>query len=118
MNMTEFIGYYASFQGDRAIVNEDNSVIVFGKKHDFINYHENHPEKVTEIPTYKKIYFSEIIQGIYEGNSFAFDEISYNRFYPIAQLNGYDFGPEDFSTDFSKNYEKKFATLKIERNQK
>jgi hypothetical protein len=118
MNMTEFIGYYASFQGDRAIVNEDNSVIVFGKKHDFINYHENHPEKVTEIPTYKKIYYAEIIQHIYEGYSFAFDEISYNRFYPIAQLNGYDFGPEDFSTDFSNNYEKKFATLKIERNQK
>ena len=57
-------------------------------------------------------------QDIYEGNSFAFDEISYNRFYPVAQLNGYDFGPADFSTDFSNNYEKKFATLKIEPNQK
>ena len=45
--MMKFIGYYASFQGDRVIVNEDNSVIVFGKKHDFISYHENHPEKVT-----------------------------------------------------------------------
>ena len=118
MNTKDLIGYYASFEGDRAIVNEDNSVIVFGNKHDFINYHENHPEKVTEISTYKKIYYSEIIQDIYAGNSFAFDEISYNRFYPIAQLNGYDFGPADFSTDFSNNYEKKFATLKIEPNQK
>jgi hypothetical protein len=45
MKKTELIGYYASFQGDRAIVNEDNSVIVFGNKHDFINYHEKHPEK-------------------------------------------------------------------------
>jgi hypothetical protein len=50
---------------------------------------------------------AENIQGIYEGYSFAFDEISYNRFYPIAQLNGYDFGPADFSTDFSNNYGKK-----------
>ena len=118
MNSTDLIGYYGSFIGDRAIVNEDNSVIVFGNKHGFINYHENHPEKVTEIPTYKKIYYDEIIQSIYEGYSFAFDEISYNRFYPIAQLNGYDFGPVDFSIGFSTKYEKKFATLKIEPNQR
>jgi hypothetical protein len=65
MNTTDLIGYYASFQGDRAIVNEDNSVIVFGNKHDFINYHENHPEEVIEIPTYKKIYYDEIFQSIY-----------------------------------------------------
>jgi hypothetical protein len=45
MKKTELIGHYALFQGDRAIVNEDNSVIVFGNKHDFINYHEKHPEK-------------------------------------------------------------------------
>ena len=112
MNTTVLIGYYASFQGDRAIVNEDNSVIVFGNKHDFTNYHENHPEKVAEIPTYKKIYYDEIIQSICEGYSFAFDEISYNRFYPIAQLNGYDFGPVDFSIDFSTNYEKKICNFK------
>jgi hypothetical protein len=29
--MTEFIGYYGSFPGNKAIVNEDASVIVFGK---------------------------------------------------------------------------------------
>ena len=117
MNTVKLIGYYASFQGDRAIVNEDNSVIVFGDKHDFINYHENHPEKVAKNPAYKEIYYDEIIQSIYEGYSFAFDEISYNRFYPIAQSNGYNFGPEDFSIDANTNYGKKFATLRIEPNQ-
>ena len=106
MNTVELIGYYGSLQEDRAIVNEDSSVIVFGNKNDFINYHENHPEKVIENLVYKKIYYDEIIQGIYEGYSFAFDEISYNRFYPIAQLNGYDFGPVDFSNDPNTNYEK------------
>jgi predicted nucleic acid-binding protein len=30
MNSRDLIGYYGSFLGDRAIVNEDNSVIVFG----------------------------------------------------------------------------------------
>ena len=83
MNITELIGYYASLQGDRAIVNEDSSVIVFGNKNDFINYHENHPEKVTENPVYKKIYYNEIIQSINEGYSLAFDEVSYNRFYRV-----------------------------------
>jgi hypothetical protein len=117
MNITELIGYYGSLQGDRAIVNEDSSVIVIGNKNDFINYHENHPEKVTENLVYKKIYYNEIIQSINEGYSFAFDEVSYNRFYPIAQLNGYYFGPENFSINSNTNYEKKFATLKIEPNQ-
>ncbi len=116
MITTELIGYFGSLQGDRAIVNEDSSVIVFGNKNNFINYHENHPEKVVENPVYKKIYYDEIIQSTYEGYSFAFDETSYNRFYPIAQLNGYDFGPVDFSIDPNTNYEKKFATLKIESN--
>ena len=116
MNTTKLIGYYGSLQGDKAIVNEDSSVIVFGNKKDFINYHENHPEKVIENPVYKMIHYDEIIQSISEGYSFAFDEISYNRFYQIAQLNGYDFGPEDFSIDSNTNYVKKFATLKIEPN--
>ena len=75
---------------------------------------ENFPSNITDVveASYKKIYYAEIIQDIYEGNSFAFDETSYNRFYPIAQLNGYDFGPEDFSTDFSNNYEKKICNFK------
>ena len=104
-------------QGDRAIVNEDGSVIVFGNKDDFINYHENHPEKVTENPAYKKIYYDEIMHSIYEGYSFAFDEISYNRFHPIARLNGFNFGSESFTLGSNTNYEKRFATLKIEPNQ-
>jgi hypothetical protein len=84
MNTTELIGYYSSLQVNRAIVNEDNSVIVFGNKNDFVNCHENHPERVSENPADKKIYYDEIIQSINEGYSFAFDEISYNRFYPVA----------------------------------
>ncbi len=51
----ELIGYYASFHSDRAIINEDGSIIIFGNKDDFINYHENHPEKVAEKPEYQKI---------------------------------------------------------------
>jgi len=117
MNTMKLIGYYASFQGDRAILNEENSVIVFGNKNDFINYHENHPEKVNEIPTYEKIYFDEIMQSIYEGYSFAFDEIAYKKFFPVAKLNGFDFGPVDFSIETNNNYEKKFATLKVESTQ-
>ncbi len=53
MNTMKLIGYYASFQEDRVIL------------------------KVAEKPIYKKIYYDEIIQSIYEGYSFAFDEISY-----------------------------------------
>lgn len=114
----ELIGYYASFPGDRAIINEDGSIIIFGNKDGFIDYHENHPEKVAENPDYKKIYYDEIMQSMYEGYSFAFDEVSYNRFYPIAQKNGSDFGPQDFSIAPNQNYEKRFATLKIEPSAK
>ncbi len=113
MSTKTLIGYFASFLGNRAILNEDHSVIVFGKKKDFIYYHENHPEKVKEIPRYEKIYYDEIMESVHEGYSFAFDEFAYNRFYPIAQKNGHNFGPQNFSIGSNRN-EKIFATLDSE----
>ena len=47
--------------------------------------------------TVKKTRFGEIMRGMNLGAAYAFDEVAYSRFYPLAQREGYDFGPEDFS---------------------
>jgi len=45
----------------------------------------------------KKTRFGEILEGMQRGAPYAFDEASYNRFYPIANKNGFDLQQEDFS---------------------
>jgi len=47
--------------------------------------------------TLKKTRFGEIMRGMSLGASYAFDEVAYNRFYPLARREGLDLGPEDFS---------------------
>ena len=48
-------------------------------------------------PTIKKTRFGEIIKGIGLGAPYAFDEESYNRFYPLANKIGFNLKEEDFS---------------------
>ncbi len=47
--------------------------------------------------TIRKTRFRDIIKGIRLGAEYAFDEIAYNRFYPLARKRGLDLGPETFS---------------------
>jgi hypothetical protein len=45
----------------------------------------------------KKTRFGEIILGLNRGGAYAFDEESYNRFYPLANRIGYNFKKEEFA---------------------
>jgi hypothetical protein len=47
--------------------------------------------------TIKKTRFGEIMTGLRLGAAYCFDEEAYNRFLPLAQREGLDLGPEDFS---------------------
>jgi hypothetical protein len=41
--------------------------------------------------------YAEIERGLELGATYAFDEVAYNRFYPLAKAAGYPFSPQDFS---------------------
>lgn len=47
--------------------------------------------------TIKKTRFGEIMTGLRLGAAYCFDEQAYNRFLPLAQREGFNLGPEDFS---------------------
>ena len=47
--------------------------------------------------TIKKTRFGEIMTGLRLGAAYCFDEEVYNRFFPLAQLEGLKLGPQDFS---------------------
>jgi hypothetical protein len=45
----------------------------------------------------RKARFGDILAGLKAGAAYSFDEEAYNRFYPLAQSEGLNPGPEDFS---------------------
>ena len=47
--------------------------------------------------TIKQTRFGEIMTGLRLGAAYSFDEEAYNRFFPLAQMEGLSLGPEDFS---------------------
>jgi len=53
----------------------------------------------SEKATIKKTRFGEIIKGMKMGAPYAFDEQSYNRFYPLANKIGFNLIEEDFSKE-------------------
>jgi len=47
--------------------------------------------------TIKKTTFGEIMTGLRLGAAYCFDQEAYNRFFPLAQRDGLNLGPQDFS---------------------
>ena len=47
--------------------------------------------------TIKKTTVGEIMTGLRLGAAYCFDEEAYNRFFPLAQVEGLNLGAQDFS---------------------
>lgn len=93
---SKVIGYFA-FNSPLEVVCEGDACVISGSEQDMRNY-LNGLSSTTEEVTIKKTRFSEIIQGMKMGAPYAFDEHSYNRFYPLANKMGFNLRNEDFST--------------------
>ena len=61
------------------------------------NYIKSVSTESSNRTTIKKTKFGEIINGTKMGASYAFDEQSYNRFYPLANRMDINLKEEDFS---------------------
>ena len=68
-----------------------------GSEQDMRNYIKSASPESSNQTTIKKTRFGEIINGIKMGASYAFDEQSYNRFYPLANKIGFNLKEEEFS---------------------
>jgi hypothetical protein len=61
------------------------------------NYLKSITPEASKETVIKKTRFGEIVQGMKMGAPYAFDEQSYNRFYPLANKIGFSLKEEDFS---------------------
>lgn len=90
------IGYFA-YASQTEVVCDGDACVVAGCEPELRTY-ISEPGVADGINhTLKKTRFGEIMRGMNIGAAYAFDEVAYNRFYPLARCEGYDFGPEDFS---------------------
>lgn len=86
------IGYFA-FASKTELICDGDSCVIAGLEADLKKYVSNlRPGECT----LKKTRFGEIMRGLKYGAAYSFDEIAYNRFYPLAKKEGLELGPEDF----------------------
>ena len=90
------IGYFA-YASQTEVICEGDACVVAGSDADLRTYISELRVADVVSHTLKKTRFGEIMRGMNLGAAYAFDEVAYNRFYPLARRAGYDFGPEDFS---------------------
>ena len=94
---SKVIGYFA-FSSPEGVVCDGDACVISGSEQDMNIYLKKVNSSSNKKSTIRKTRFSEIISGMKKGAPYAFDEQSYNRFYPLANKIGYNLKEEDFST--------------------
>ncbi len=93
---TKVVGYFA-YASSIEVFCDGDACVIAGSDADLNRYLSALPVDDRSKFTLKKTRFSEVIRGMRLGAAYAFDETAYNRFYPLANREGLDLGPEDFS---------------------
>lgn len=96
MSHHKVIGYFAYFS-KMEVFCEGDACIIAGSESKIDDYLSTMSVDSVSNHTIKKTRFGEILTGIKAGAAYCFDEESYNRFYPLASLEGVELGVEDFT---------------------
>ena len=89
------IGYFA-FYPPQDVLCEGDACVIAGSQSALNRYIKSLSSSGVEFQK-RKTRFSEILEGLLGGGAYAFDEESYNLFYPLANKHGYNLGKEIFS---------------------
>ena len=93
---SKIIGYFA-YSSPMGVICDGDACVISGSEQAMRNYIKSALTESTKPVTIKKTRFYEIAQGLKMGAPYAFDEQSYNRFYPLANKTGLNLKEEDFS---------------------
>jgi len=93
---SKVIGYFA-FNSPSEVICDGDACVISGSEQSMKDYIKSISSNPSNKVTIKKTRFSDIIKGMKMGAPYAFDEQSYNRFYPLANKFGYNLKEEDFS---------------------
>ena len=95
-NDSKVIGYFA-YLSPSEVACDGDACLIIGSDVDLKIFISEIGFDKEASPTIKKTRFGEIMRGMRLGAAYSFDEIAYNRFYPLAKREGLELGPEDFS---------------------
>jgi|APIni6443716594_1056825.scaffolds.fasta_scaffold1564007_1 hypothetical protein len=104
------IGYIASESRIKVICTDVDACLIAGSEKD-MNRYLIELEADTSVLTIRKIRFGDIIKGMKLGGKYAFDKISYERFFPL----GKQLGLQLLEADYNEKAGRKFFTVKIDR---
>ncbi len=93
---TRVVGYFA-FTLPMDVVCDGDACVIAGSETAMKRYIAKLGVTAKNLPAIRKTRLGDILVGMYQGGAYAFDEESYNRFYPLAAKAGIDIGPQDFS---------------------
>ena len=93
---SKVIGYFA-FSSPSEVICDGDACVISGSEQSMKDYIKSITSGSSNKVTIKKTRFSDIVKGMKMGAPYAFDEQSYNRFYPLANKIGYSLKEEDFS---------------------
>ncbi|MFQ5630217.1 MAG: hypothetical protein ACE5I1_15720 [bacterium] len=96
MSTHTVIGYFA-YKSKSEIVCDGDSCVIAGSEKKIRDYISTIEGAKATTHTIKKTRFGEILTGMKAGAPYSFDEEAFNRFYPLAQKEGLEIGPQDFS---------------------
>jgi len=100
---SKVIGYFA-FSSPTEVICEGEACVISGSEQSMRDYAVSASPGSSRKATIKKTRFCEIIKGMKMGAPYAFDEQSYNRFYPLANKIGFSLKEEDFSVKTETGY--------------
>ena len=90
------IGYFA-FSPKMNVLCEGDACIIAGSERSLKEYLGSLSPLARKEFRIRKARFGEILKGLQLGAPYAFDEASYNRFFPLANRRGYNLKKEEFS---------------------
>lgn len=109
---TKVIGFFAYVSPSEVVCTDGAACVITGSYKKMKEYLKELDPQNTRKQTIKKTRFGEIMRGLKLGAAYAFDERSYNQFYPLAREAGLDVQP----ADFNKVMQDRFFTVQIVSN--
>ena len=108
---TKVIGFFAYASRNEVLCTDNAACIITGSQKSMEKYLKEFDPTGGRKHTIRKTRFGEIMQGLLQGAAYAFDEESYDQFYPLAREIGLDVQPADFASQKAKGM--RFFTVQI-----
>jgi hypothetical protein len=111
---SKVIGYFA-LASSNDIVCSGEACVIAGSEASMRGFIEEFDPGVARVCTIRKTRFGEIVAGLKHGAPYAFDEVSFARFFPLAVEIGLPVAVPDFAAARARG--DRFLTLQLFRAQ-